>query len=73
MHKANAADGKRAISALGDKTLKQWDLETGEVLHTFTGESRMTTCGFAPDGVTIVAGDASGRVHFLRLEGSDGE
>jgi len=25
-----------------------------------------------PDGVTVVAGDSSGRVHFLRLEGVSG-
>jgi hypothetical protein len=26
-------------------------------------------CAVASDGVTIVAGELSGRVHFLRLEG----
>ena len=69
---AYAPDGKRAISASGDHTLKLWNLETGKEIHTFTGESSMKTCDFAPDGVTIVAGDKLGRVHFLRLEGSDG-
>ncbi|EKD10831.1 WD-40 repeat protein [Arthrospira platensis C1] len=55
-----------------DKTLKLWDLETGEVLATFTGEGAMESCAIAPDGVTVVAGDGSGRVYFLRLEGLSG-
>ncbi|WP_228042647.1 MULTISPECIES: hypothetical protein [unclassified Tychonema] len=31
--------------------------------------SAFNGCAFAPDGVTVLAGDDSGRVHFLRLEG----
>jgi hypothetical protein len=34
----------------------------------FFADSAMTACAVAPDGRTIVAGEASGRVHFLRLE-----
>jgi WD40 repeat protein len=62
-------DGKRVISASDDQTLKVWDLCSGEVIANFTGESALRCCAVAPDGVTIVAGDASGRLHFLRLEG----
>ena len=29
----------------------------------------MRSCAVAPDGVTVVAGDRSGQVYFLRLEG----
>ena len=65
---AIAPDGKRVISGSRDNTLKVWDLETREIITSFTGESPITCCAVAPDGVTIVAGEASGRVHFLRLE-----
>jgi WD40 repeat protein len=65
---AIAPDGKLAISASKDNTLKVWDLETREIIASFTGESSIMCCAVAPDGVTIVAGEASGRVHFLRLE-----
>ncbi len=66
---AIAPDGKTAISASEDRTLKVWDLLTGKEVASFSGEGAFSGCAFAPDGVTVVAGDASGRVHFLRLEG----
>ena len=62
-------NGKQVISGSYDSTLKVWNLETGEVIATFTGDSPISCCAVAPDGVTIAAGDGSGRVHFLRLEG----
>jgi WD40 repeat protein len=61
-------DGRRAISASRDKTLKLWDLEAGAAIATFAGEGEMTACAVAPDNRTVVAGEESGRLHFLRLE-----
>jgi WD40 repeat protein len=66
---ALSPDGRRAVSGSADQTLKVWDLERGEELATFTGESAMKACAVSADGRTIVAGDKSGQVHFLRLEG----
>ncbi|MEQ8752993.1 MAG: hypothetical protein RID09_05655 [Coleofasciculus sp. G1-WW12-02] len=57
------------ISSSSDHILTIWDLERREVIANFIGESELTCCAIAPDGITIVAGEASGRVHFLRLEG----
>jgi WD40 repeat protein len=37
---AVTADGKRAVSASYDHTLKVWDLESGKVLATLTCEER---------------------------------
>ena len=68
---AVTADGKRAISGSDDKTLKVWGLSSGNVIASFAGESSIASCAIAPDGVTIVAGDESGRVYFLRLEGME--
>jgi WD40 repeat protein len=61
-------DGQRAVSASLDTTLKVWDLATGTVVATFFADGDTGACAVAPDGVTICAGDAFGRVHFLRLE-----
>ncbi len=66
---AIAPDAKIAISASGDDTLKIWDLLSGKELASFSGEYGFNCCAILPDGVTVVAGDRSGRVHFLRLEG----
>ncbi|QHG17634.1 hypothetical protein A6V25_12855 [Nostoc sp. ATCC 53789] len=62
-------NGQQVISASYDNTLKVWNLATGEVIATFAGEGSIDCCAVAPDCMTIVAGDSSGRVHFLRLEG----
>jgi len=68
---AVTADGRRALSGSDDNTLRLWDFESGKEIAAFTGESSISRCAFAPDGCTIVAGTASGRVHILRLVEAD--
>ncbi|NES80819.1 MAG: WD40 repeat domain-containing protein [Moorea sp. SIO2B7] len=68
---AITADGKKALSACWDETLKLWDLVTGKEISTFIGDNFISCCAVSPDGLTIVAGDNLGRVHFLRLEGGE--
>jgi hypothetical protein len=62
-------DGRYAVSGSSDTTLKVWDLVGGTLVATFRGEGGLSACAVGSDGQTIVAGDVSGRVHFLRLEG----
>ncbi len=38
------AEGRRALSASADKTLKVWDLETGMPLHSLEGHSNVVDC-----------------------------
>ncbi|MHC5938523.1 WD40 repeat domain-containing protein [Nostoc sp.] len=47
---------QQVISTSDDKALKLWNLATGEVITTFTGQSYISCCVVAPNGVTIVAG-----------------
>jgi hypothetical protein len=46
-------------------------LETGENIATFIGDGPMLNCAMTSDGRTIIAGDDSGRAHFLRLIEAD--
>ncbi|MDT9313928.1 WD40 repeat domain-containing protein, partial [Limnospira sp. Paracas R14] len=48
---AIAPDGKRAVSASLDNTLKLWDLEQGRELATLSGHSSgVLAVAIAPDG-----------------------
>lgn len=61
-------DGCDVVSGSHDHTLKVWDLARRRVVATFTADFPILCCAVAPDSKTIVAGDSSGRVHFLRRE-----
>ncbi|MDT9184674.1 WD40 repeat domain-containing protein [Limnospira sp. PMC 289.06] len=52
-----ALDGKTAVSGSEDRTLKWWDLATGEEIVTLRGHSgAVNTVAIAPDGKTAVSG-----------------
>jgi WD40 repeat protein len=61
-------DSKCVISVSDDYTLKVWDLTSGECITGFSGDSPLLACAVAVDGLTIVAGDKAGQVHFLHME-----
>jgi WD40 repeat protein len=65
---AVSPDGQRAVSASHDQTLKVWDLASGAFLATFTFDSAAHCCAYSDALKLIVAGDAGGHLHFLRLE-----
>ncbi|TQM64261.1 AAA family ATPase [Humibacillus xanthopallidus] len=62
------ARGRVGVGGGDDHRLRVWDLETFEVVAELDLDSRVTACDLAPDGLTLVAGEASGRVHLLRIE-----
>jgi len=61
-------DGRRAVSACHDGTVKVWDLDSGVVLSTFACDATVYCCACSEALKLIVAGDAGGHLHFLRLE-----
>lgn len=65
---AVTSDGRRAVSASWDTTLKVWDLVDGTCRATFNADESLTACAATSDGHAIVAAGTSGRVHFLRWE-----
>ncbi|MEP0924355.1 hypothetical protein [Leptolyngbya sp. ST-U4] len=56
---AVSPDGSKIASASGNFTVKLWDIETGELLQTFTGHlGEVRTVVFSPNGKLLTsAGD----------------
>ena len=67
---AVSGDGRRAVSASDDRTLKVWDVKSGDVLMSVSTKHPLKSCAIALDGVTVLAGEQLplGRVHRLRLD-----
>ena len=65
---ALSGDGRLAVSASDDQTLKVWEVESDEVFATFTCDGATHCCALSDALKLIVAGDAGGHVHFLRIE-----
>jgi WD40 repeat protein len=55
------------VTVSNDFTVKMWQPGSERALCTYTGETAMTACTIGCDG-TVVAGDQSGRLHFLHIE-----
>jgi hypothetical protein len=60
-------NGASLISTADGRNLKVWDLQGGNIAARFTADGETHARAAASDGMTIVAGDASGRVRFLKL------
>jgi WD40 repeat protein len=61
--------GALAASVSDDCDIKLWDLTTGILLATHTVESPVLACAASPCGLELIAGDRSGLVHFVSVEG----
>lgn len=59
-------DDRWIISASFDRSIRIWSLQTGDLIARFDGDSPFTSCAVTGDGRIVMAGDQSGRVHFLR-------
>lgn len=62
------ATGRFGAAGGDDHTLRVWHLDTGELVAAFTADAAVTACAISPDASVLVAGEATGRVHLLRLE-----
>lgn len=57
-------DGNRVATASYDRTVKIWDVDTGQNLLTLSGAHWMTAVDFSPDGRRLAAGGFSGELHI---------
>lgn len=58
-------DGKRIVSASWDKTLKIWEVATGEELYTLVGHQKsVNACAFSADGSMVVSASSD---HTLKI------
>lgn len=76
-----ARNGRHIASGSGDRTVRVWDIESGQNVLTLSIEDGVTTVAISPDGKLVAAGslDKSVRVWdahtgylMERLEGADG-
>lgn len=61
-------DGKRAVSAGGDNSVRLWDVKTAKELKRLDGHSgRVWTVAFAPDGRRVFSGSFDGTIRLWDL------
>ena len=52
-----SSDGKTLASGSGDKTIKLWNVETGQEIRTLSGHNdSVSSVNFSPDGKTLASG-----------------
>ncbi|MDJ0539738.1 MAG: WD40 repeat domain-containing protein, partial [Microcystis sp. M53603_WE2] len=62
-------DGKTLVSGSDDKTIKLWNVETGQKLHTLKGhDGTVYSVNFSPDGKTLVSGSDDGTIILWDVE-----
>lgn len=62
--------GKRIALGGTNGSIAIVDIESDEAICAFTGDSAITALAATADGLHVIAGEASGAIHFLQVEGT---
>jgi WD40 repeat protein len=65
---AFSPDEKILASGSWDKTIKLWNVETGEVIRTLQQESPVKTVAISPDGQFLASGNEDGKIMIWHLK-----
>ncbi|MBN1618235.1 TIR domain-containing protein [Candidatus Dojkabacteria bacterium] len=55
------------VTVSSDKTIKAWNIRSKECMAVYTGDFAFSSCASSVDKWTLIAGDISGKIHFLRF------
>lgn len=69
VHAVVVIDSRRVVSASSDRTLRLWELETSQAID-FTLDVAAIALASHRDGRMVLAGDPTGKMHFLDVVGS---
>jgi WD40 repeat protein len=62
---AISSDGKYALSGSEDRTIRLWDIETGNLIRTFEGHRRaVTSVAISPDNRYALSGSEDGTIRL---------
>ena len=65
-------DGSVLASGSRDRTIRLWNLETGELLHTLRGHTDgINSVAFSADGSTIISGSRDDTVRIWNVATGD--
>ena len=69
---AFSPDGRRAVSAGEDKTVRLWDVESAKELHRFEGHTDLVlSVVFSPDGRRVLSGSGDKTIRLWALPQTD--
>jgi len=63
-----APNSRFVFSASWDKTVRAWEIGTWRQLAAFYADAYINACAIAHNEYTVIAGDSTGRLHFLTFE-----